>query len=586
MRVLSYVMSESGGDEHPKFVITPRKCKLPCELLMAAMSPPQRTSLHSATPYWSNCSASLAHAQSIVKQKQGSPRERRMRAQLVSLGSSGTSLEQVTNARAHEFPTEWGSPPSKLSPLKAKLPEGYGVGSVTIRSWIIHRMHDVPKTSLAEMCASEAVAEPSETSSDNAAVARIDAFTRQTLRHPDVPWAPDGSTWSSFKMKLDRAREERRQRREAAVSSSAQIRPCGYDVSPIIPCLLLENIPALVVQPQQNRPCTPLSTRQLQRQLQHMKSGRDVAPDGCESQPALLPAGEWRGPCASRQPSASTQSLREVQMRPGLLAPGAHDASSMQRLLHLSSLEQRLRQVCALSVEEKTKAAILIAQRAKVVLELRRYRSQVQVQEARHQALGRLRPKAEHEVATRQALSQMQRAAHSLRDCERANVAVTRQKNGQNSRARSTEASRQRLWIIAAVQCTAISLFQKIVMTEKIRQVEAQKCQLAALTIQKVFRKKLIPYYARELVKAVAKLKPWMADALLRWRQRRLHRSADILRNVLLSSRQSDKIFSCSRAFKQKVVRIQRIIRAFLSCTQARAVRLLKLLHVQVRIVR
>lgn len=580
-------MNESGRDEQVKFVITPRKCKLPSDILMVAITPPQEASSHTAEPFCSHRSIYAEHAQSSLKKSQGSPRERRIRAQLASSASSSNSMKCMTSPTVLKFPKQWGSPPSKLSPVKVKLPEGYGVGSVTIRSWIIHRMHDVRMCSCAEKC--EAVTQPNDTPIpyDSAALVGIDSFTRRIMRHPDVPWAPDGSSWSSFKMKFEVERHERRQQREAARSSAAKDPAFGNFGAPIVPCLLLENIRDLLLQRVQNRPSTPLSTRHLQHQLEQFKSQRavsqvqsDVPPKGSVLQSSILLQGQSCDACASQQPSAATSN--EVHRR-HTLAPVAHEASLTQRLMRLSSLKRRFQEVCALSGDDKKEARAIISQRAKVVLELRHHKSQVQSRKVHPESPGQLLPKAQHEDLrqSRPPIQKFQCATHSLQDSEHLYVTVDRQKTRLHSR-HSTTASRQCLWITAIQHSRAILLLEGIIWTGKMRQVKKQKLLFAALTIQKVFRRKLLPYHARQLVKAVAILKPWVADALVRWRQRRLHRSADILRHVLVSSRKCNKMFSCIRAFRQKVVRIQRAVRSFLSCTHARIVRLLKLLHVQV----
>jgi hypothetical protein len=152
------------------------------------------------------------------------------------------------------------------------------------------------------------------------------------------------------------------------------------------------------------------------------------------------------------------------------------------------------------------------------------------------------------------------------------------------SRAHSDRASHQRFWSTTLVHVHFALLFGSVIQGEQVRRAVAHKRRLAAFAIQKLFRSKLMPYYIKQLAKAVATLKPWMADALNRWRQRRLHRSTDVLRQVLINCRNSNKLSSCIRAFRQKVVRIQRNIRSFLQCTQARVIRLIKLLHIQVGI--
>jgi hypothetical protein len=554
---------------------------------MVAMSTPQQVSSHPEERVWSHLRKFSEIAQSSVKLGQGSPRERRIRAQPASSSSSNNTAHCTTSTNAREFPREWGSPPSKLSPVKAKLPEGYGVGSVTIRSWIIHRMHDVPVTSFVETRAADSKPNDLLLGSDNAELVSIDASTRRTLRHPDVPWAPDGSCWSSFKMKSERERQERRRQREGASSSQVQDQSVRNSVAPIVPCLLLENFSELLDRREQNRISTPLSTRHLLRELQQRKSvcavGQvqgDELLNGMESKTTVPVETQCRLSCAVQRPSAAAARLVDRRHSLEQLAPVAHEALLTQRLMRLSSLKKRFKEVCALSDEEKREAAALISQRAQVVLELRRLRSQDRAQQA--QCPPRKPPaKAEHDEM-RPSFSHSHRAINSLPNGEHLNPAMVRQKSSQRSRPHSTAASRQRLWITTVLHVTALLSFNRIICTEKARQVEAQKRQLAALTIQKVFRSKLIPYYAKQLVNAVATLKPWMADALLRWRQRRLHRSADILRHVLERSRKSNKITACIRAFRQKVIRIQRNIRSFLACTHARVVRLLKLLHVQV----
>jgi hypothetical protein len=592
-------MNESG-DELPKFVISPRKCRLPDELLMVAMS--QHFSSQSAYQCSPTRSTFLESSNSRC-----SPRERRMRAQ--------PSAEQHST----EFPKEWGSPPSKLSPVTAQLPEGYGVGSVTMRSWILHRMHRAPiGAASASLCAASTAPDDSHATSqlDDAMLGGIDASTRRMLRHPDVPWAPDGSSWTSFKEKSERERENRRQEREAARSSAAQNQSFGPLVLPIIPPLLLEPFRQLQQQRHQDRPATPLSTRHLLHQLQQRRSGalglfqqqqvdqplHESEFPGTDSAGAAvsrstnLSSAPSNGANGSQSLGAATSKQVEMLQHAEQLDPVSHEAALTQRLMRLSNLNKRFKEIRALSGDDKKEAAALFAQRANAVLELRRHKLHVPSGPRSHVQLS---PKAQrpvhHDEATPKTGSQIAQSQHfkghapSPRDSAQTKrdtmvEAVTHEKGAtsRHLRAFSERASRQRFWIATLVQVQLLLLFRCIIRSEQVRRADEQKRQVAVLAIQKVFRWKLIPYYVRQLVNAVKVLKPWMADALLRWRRRRLHRSADILRHVLLSCRNSNKIASCIRAFRQKVVRIQRNIRSFLLCTQARVIRLMKLLHVQV----
>lgn len=584
-------MNESGG-EPPKFVISPRKCRLPDELLMVAMS--QHVSSQSADQFSPTRSTFLESSNSRCSPRErGSPRERRMRAQ--------PSAEQHST----EFPKEWGSPPSKLSPVTAQLPEGYGVGSVTMRSWILHRMHRAPiGAASASLCAASTAPDDSHTTSqlDDATLEGIDASTRRMLRHPDVPWAPDGSSWTSFKKKSERERENRRQEREAARSSAAQNQSFGPLVLPIIPPLVLEPFRQLQQQRHQDMPATPLSTRHLLHQLQQRRSGalglfqqqqvdqplHESEFPGADSAGVAASSAPFNGARGLQSPGALTSKQVEILQHAEQLDPVSHEAALTQRLMRLSNLTKRFKEIRALSGDDKKEAAALFAQRANAVLELRRHKLHVPSGPHSHVQLS---PKAQrlmhHEAmsTTGPQIAQSQHfKGHAPSPRDSAQTKVTREKGetSRHSRAYSERASRQRFWINTLVQVQLVLLFRCIIRSEQGRRADAHKRQLAAFAIQKVFRWKLIPYYVRQLVNAVKTLKPWMADALLRWRRRRLHRSADILRHVLLSCRNSNKISLCIRVFRQKVVRIQRNIRSFLLCTQARVIRLMKLLHVQV----
>jgi hypothetical protein len=541
-------MDEFCGDQPPKFVITPRSCTLPEQLLMASMS--QRNFPNPAELQWSQRSAHAPLEPRELNNSlcRSSPRERRVTPQLASPQSPNGLLQDESNAITRAFPKQWGSPPSKLSPVKTRLPEGYGVGSATLRSWMIHRLHGAPAADVAAgIYDASSDGTVMVTQQDDAAAAGISAWTRSALRHPDVPWAPDGGSWSDFKVKAELDRLRRRLQRETDLKYASCSALSGPPVQPIVPPLLLEPLRDLVdARHERNgRAATPVSTRLLLQQL-HMRKSRpvDQEPHGERASGA----GDVEGASADEGVRCSVDAQRPTL---ALLAPETHAAALTQRLMRLSSLRKRFQELCAMNACEKEKAAAIIKQRAKVVLELRR---QNQTPASRSYGSKPSRPRASPEPSRPRA----------------------------SPRGSPATQSRQRSWITAAVTATAASLFLQIFQSGKKRRAEALNQQHAAIVIQKLFRLKLMPYYVRQLANAVATLKPWMTSALLRWRRRRLDRSADILRHTLIGSMHSNKIFLSIRAFRRKVVLLQRNIRSFLSCTHARVVRLLKLLHIQV----
>jgi hypothetical protein len=576
-------MDEFCGD--PKFVITPRSCRLPEELLMASMS--QRNFPNPAELQWSQRSAKapLEPRELNNSLSRSSPRERRVLLQLASPQSPNGPVQDESNAITRTFPKQWGSPPSKLSPVKTRLPEGYGVGSATLRSWMIHRLHGAPAAHLAagiDDASSDGTA--MVTQQDDAAAAGISAWRRSALRHPDVPWAPDGGSWSDFKVKTELDSQRRRLQRETHVKSASCSALSGPLVPPVVPPLLLEPLRELVdARHERNgRAATPHSTRLLLHQL-HMRTSAPIDQE---------PHGERASGADDVDGASADEGLRcsvDAQ-RPTLavLAPETHAAALTQRLMRLSSLRKRFQELCAMNACEKEKAAAIIKQRAKVVRELRR-QNQTRFQNQAHAYV-----QAKQRVNHVQKTFSPQPPALSVPRAEEVRLlplAHSQQLKHSASHkqwrpsAPPAMASRQRSWITAAVAATAASLFLQFFHSGTKRRAEALKQQRAAIVIQKLFRLKLVPYYVRQLANAVVTLKPWMTSALLRWRRRRLNRSADILRHTLISSMQSNKIFLSIRAFRRKVVLLQRNIRSFLACTHARVVRLLKLLHIQVMLI-
>jgi hypothetical protein len=579
-------MDEFCGD--PKFVITPRSCRLPEELLMASMS--QQNFPNPAELQWSQRSAKapLEPRELNSSLSRSSPRERRVLLQLASPQSPNGPVQDESNAITRAFPKQWGSPPSKLSPVKTRLPEGYGVGSATLRSWMIHRLHGAPAAHLAGIYDASSDGTAMVTQQDDAAAAGISAWRRSALRHPDVPWAPDGGSWSDFKVKTELDSQRRRLQRETHVKSVPCSALSGPLVPPVVPPLLLEPLRELVdARHERNgRAATPPSTRLLLHQL-HMRTSAPIDQE---------PHGERASGADDVEGESADEGLRcsvDAQ-RPTLavLAPETHAAALTQRLMRLSSLRKRFQELCAMNACEKEKAAAIIKQRAKVVRELRR-QNQTRFQNQAHayvqakQRVNRVHktfsPQPPALSAPRAEEARLLPLAHSQQLKHPASHSYGSEQ--WRPRAPPAVASRQRSWITAAVAATAASLFLQLFQSGTKRRAEALKQQRAAIVIQKLFRLKLVPYYVRQLANAVATLKPWMTSALLRWRRRRLNRSADILRHTLISSMQSNKIFLNIRAFRRKVVLLQRNIRSFLSCTHARVVRLLKLLHIQVMLI-
>jgi hypothetical protein len=570
-------MNDFSGDEPPKFVITPRSCRLPDELLVASLS--QRHCPNPGELQWSHRSHQAPSQPRELQRSpfRSSPRQRRVMLQQASPQSPSSSLQDASspNAITRSFPEEWGSPPSKLSPVKTRLPEGYGIGSATVRSWMIHRMHGA--------AAGGAAAGIYDTGSDltttlpqqnEAEAAGISAWTRSVMRHPDVPWAPDGGSWPDFKVKTELDRQRRRQQREADGKSALLNPSLGSLVPPIVPPLLLEPLRDLL-DTKNGRAATPASTRHLLHRLQMCKSREQHFKRG---------AGEAVGASVDEGVGSSVVAQRQTLE---LLAPAAHAAALTQHLMRLSSLNKRFKELCALSADEKETAAAIMKQRAQVVQELRR-QNQNRFQR-RANLLAQAKQPAHHEHAPFSpqlpSLSTPPTGeAHLLPNSQHLNRPAAHAHGARQTRPRASSAitMRQRSWITAVVTARAAVLLTQIVWSGKIRRADALKRQHAAVVIQKLFRWKLMPYYVRQLVNSVAILKPWMTSALLRWRCRRLNRSADILRQTLINSMHSNKIFLCIRAFRRKVILLQRNIRSFLSCTRARVVRLLKLLLIQV----
>jgi hypothetical protein len=609
-------MNAFSGDENPKFVIATHASKLPAAVLIAANMDATPRQLH---PQDLECLwASRSLAQSSPSRP--SPRERRMIQCAESASEAESSrdndcrrhgaqdVKSLSASGTRAFPKEWGTPPSKLSPVQAQLAEGYGVASVTLRSWMIHRMHGAPKAAAAavkvgvyeEISCLNNAASLSESRRDDAEVG-VSTQTRRMLRHPNLPWAPDGGSWSDFKTKIQLEKQKRRLEKEEA-DRRAMNPPCRQAVLPIVPPLLLEPVRDLLrARDQQNRPKTPLSSRHLAHQLQlqlqqhSAKSGRggqhramardcDAVSDKLGHRTAYSDEQVEEVASPPREPEEVSQR-RHIQT-PELLCAVAHEAELTQRLLRLGGLKKRFNELLALHDDDKKAVAAFVSQRAKIVQDIRNSKAPITARQTKPLQSPSQKCTKTQQPAPPQSLPQSQRTAHSLQLLEsehgKPNVASRRQIEIRPPRASSAVVIRQRQLITAMVHAVAVCTISSIIQNYRTRKTVVLKQQLAALTIQKLFRWKLMPYYVRQLAKAVTVLKPWMSDALLRWRRRRLNRSTDILRCMLVNCRQSNKITMFIRAFRQKVVRLQRNIRSFLSCTQARVVRLLKLLYVQV----
>jgi hypothetical protein len=256
--------------------------------------------------------------------------------------------------------------------------------------------------------------------------------------------------------------------------------------------------------------------------------------------------------------------------------------------MRLSSLKKRFKELCALDGDDKKEAVAIMSQRARIVRDARACHAVAkQKKSARQQRPAENNSQPAPPPPGPLSLCVLQHSSHShtqpppQREQRVAVKHATKHKQSQ-SRPRSLMAARQSQWMTALAHVRVVLSLKNTIQRHKMSKAEALKQRAAVLIMQKFFRWKLMPHYVRQLVKAVATLKPWMTDALARWRQRRLHRSADILRQTLINSMQTNKITLCIRAFRQKVVRLQRNIRSFLLCTRGRVIRLLKLLHIQV----
>jgi hypothetical protein len=492
-------------------------------------------------------------------------------------GSSREALE--TNDRGRVFPEEWGSPPSKLSLAVAPLPEGYGIGSVTLRSWILHRLHAPTAAAGARRMPfrkdTEAPEQSNSPANDEMAHSDVNAETRRMLRQPDVPWAPDGGSWSDYMAKVERDSRLRRQRREAGRRPVANEAHLSLEI-PIVPPLLLESFSDLLrTRNPKNRPVTPLSTRHLLHELQRLP--HEEQSNGPQS-------------CFSPSEAGGARCSHDVgQRRPDLLAPAAHAAALTQQLIRERSLKERFREFQALNDEDKKQASLIISQRAKIVRELRRRKSPDKSQKNQlerpprccfktHQA--ELQPTPSTQLHSRSV--RLTREIGAFKQ-EPVPDTISKQRIVMKPPANLELASRQRLWLKVLAQASIALSCRITIQKERTKKAEMLKRHNAARCIQKLFRWKLLPHYVRQLVNSVTKLKPWLKEAIVRWRLRKMHRSADILRCSLMNYKLSNKITVCIRAFKKKVILLQRNIRSFLACTAARVIRLFKLLHIQVQ---
>ena len=559
-------MNVSGSDELPKFVITSRVGKLPAAVLVAAMS--------QQVPSYSEVAAEHAgdrqHGPLSRTQQQmtwsrqmppfqnaspprGSPRERRM---TVQASSSSDSSHHTSHTSQHvsspnvstiacpyptvpvpklqlQFPKEWGAAPCKLSPVRAQLPEGYGVGSVTLRSWMIHRLHDMCPTAATHKGIYDIEAgsesEQSISSPPDALLMRAKAWARRN-GHPDVPWAPGGSSWSDYKGTFEL---ECQRRRNEANTRPAAVEPSpGPPVAPIVPPLLLEPIrDLLAARNKQNRPVTPLSTRHLQHQLRHCSTSRlspeqrAIKEQRHQAQRAAPPnlgqhvrsADEAAAGTSSLPergtphdaPDPTIQPVVELPMYSAdvgvTLAPVSHAAALTQRLMRLSSVKRRLMELCALSEHDKMEAAALISQRAKIVQQLRSHKSPVETRR-RQLELHDTQPAAQqpwqvqhpghHEVnisdlqpppPPSQLLQQPLLLMRHMEQHSRQPVAIK-----HKSRPPPASASGQRLWLTATVHACAVSLFRNLIQHDRNCKTEAQMRHWAAVKIQKMLRWKLV----------------------------------------------------------------------------------------------
>jgi len=430
-----------------------------------------------------------------------------------------------------QFPKEWGSPPSKVSPAKAQLPEGYGIGSVTLRSWVIHRLHGMPpafaRKGMYDVEGSDSDQNGCTSQPDDPMLRRAKAWAHSN-GHPDVPWGPDGSSWCDYKVAFEL--EWQRRRKEAGTKGVVQP-SCGPPVAPIVPPLLLEPMRNLLAaRNKQNRAVTPLSTRQLQQQLRHCNSARLAPEQQRQAAPHAPPPQQQLGHQAQQQQAqseehqhqghhlwsrvavvatASVAGPAEIAApcrephdinRPELLQPMAHAAALTQRLMRLGNLKRRFKELCALSEQDKMEAAALIAQRAKVVQQLRSHKSPVKTQKSQLQ-LHAAQQSGHHEVKTQTQLntspppapSQVLPLMQDVRPLKQQSQPAAVKQHLQKPKARlPVAATRQRLWLAAVVHACAASSFANIILHGKNCRAEAQKRHRAALSIQKMLRWKLV----------------------------------------------------------------------------------------------
>jgi hypothetical protein len=327
-------MNEFSSDEPPKFVITPRACKLPAALLMAAHRDAHASSQKFSSVLEPVAAFTPGRGQPALYPSRGSPRERRMTTQLLSesLPATSESLSDTSSGHAcrvtRSFPREWGSPPCKLSPVQAQLPEGYGVGSVTLRSWMLHRLHGGCEGKAAAGSALYDDETILQREPDEAALAGISSRTRRMMQHPDVPWAPGGGSWSDFRAKIELEKQKQRREREGRDRSADN----EARVLPIVPPLLLEPCADLLrARSQQNRPVTPLSTRQLLHQLQQRSVERQQprAP-GSDGQQVVFSVAQADAASQGTGAPCATALLRQQAQTPELLPAVAHKAALTQ----------------------------------------------------------------------------------------------------------------------------------------------------------------------------------------------------------------------------------------------------------------
>ena len=565
-------MNESGGDEPPKFVITSRPGKLPAAVLVAAMAqqapsysdPVAEHVLDRQTGPLSQTRQQMAWSRQSAPYQQGqsnscppsasaSPRERRMKAQASPFSPSdalhpASDPSMCTAAFPYpsvpklqlQFPKEWGSPPSKVSPAKAQLPEGYGIGSVTLRSWVIHRLHGMPpafaRKGMYDVESSASDQNGCTSQPDDPMLRRAKAWAHNN-GHPDVPWGPDGSSWCDYKVAFEL--EWQRRRKEAGTRGAGTkgvVQPsCGPPPAevPIVPPLLLEPMRNLLAaRNKQNRAVTPLSTRQLQQQLRHCSAAclapeqqRQAAPHAPPPQQQLgHQAQQQQAQCDEQQHQGHHLWSRVAVVaaasvsgpgrephdinRPELLQPVAHAAALTQRLMRLGNLKRRFKELYALSEQDKMEAAVLIAQRAKVVQQLRSHKSPVKTQKSQLQ-LHAAQQSGHHEVKMQTQLntspppapSQVLHLMQDVQQLKQQSQPAAVKQHLQKPKARlPVAATRQRLWLAAVVHACAASSFANIILHGKNCRAEAQKRHRAALSIQKMLRWKLVAPKLSELL--------------------------------------------------------------------------------------